>query len=333
MRPTPSAIVRYAGLPAVLVTNPTNIRYLTGFLCSEGAVLITAEAYHLFIDGRYGEAAREKSDRLKCLRTHERHELATFLKRRRVIGIEGEYMTVDGEAQMKRKFKSIKFVHTSGVVEQFRRTKNADELRLLRRADTITREMLRRVPSALIPGLRETDLAWMLRTWAQELGADDLSFSPIVAFGTHTSRPHHVPSQRRLRARDSVLVDCGARFQGYCGDRTEMFFLGEPTARQRQALDAVREAKDAAKDMVNAGVNTGDFDACARNILQRYGMEDAFVHALGHGVGLEIHEGVSLSQNGKQQSLLLHEAITIEPGVYFPGQFGIRLEDMVIVSK
>ncbi len=330
MRPTPARLLRFAGVPALLITDLTNIRYLTGFSSSDGALLVTGRTMTLFLDGRYREAAKREAG--KTITIADRQELPDRLQSLRICGIESEVVTIQEEAQWKRKYKNTKLIQTSGVLSHFRRVKYDDELRALRRADRITRQMLQRVPTALAPGIRETDLAWQLRSWAHELGAEDLSFDPIVAFGPHSSRPHHRPGARRLRKRDIVLVDCGARYRGYCGDRTDMFFVGEPTQEQRRALEAVREAKEAAIAAVKTGASTRAIDAAARKVLRGYGMEEAFVHALGHGVGLDIHEGVSLSQRGKDWTLLEHEVITIEPGVYFPGKFGIRLEDMVVVG-
>jgi len=332
MMPPPSNIIlRHAGVPAFLVTNTANIRYLTGIDCTDGLVFLTPRSVLLLVDGRYAEVAARES--YEHVRIRNRDSLRSVLAHHRVIGLESSSVTLSEMAMFKRFSKNTKFVHTTGVIEQFRRSKRQDEIRLLKRADAITREMLRRVPSALTVGMRERELAWMLRSWAHELGAEDVSFDPIVAFGANTSHPHHAAGERRLRKRDIVLVDCGIRFHGYCGDRTEMYFLGEPTVMQARALDAVRHAKNAAISMVRAGASTQAIDAAARAVLRDYGMEDAFTHALGHGVGLDIHEGVSLSRRGQDWTLLRNEVITIEPGVYFPGAFGIRLEEMIVVNN
>lgn len=202
----------------------------------------------------------------------------------------------------------------------------------MRRALAITEALLRRVPALLLPGIRESELAWKLEVMARKMGADGLSFPPIVAFGSHTSMPHHHPTRRRLRRGHVVLIDCGAVVEGYCADRTSMFFTAPPAKAVKRALKAVHEAQKAAASLVRPGVPVRDLDQAARAVLRRFGMEDAFTHALGHGVGLEIHEGVSLSSKS-DDVLLSREAVTIEPGVYFPGKFGIRLETMVFVGE
>jgi Xaa-Pro aminopeptidase len=326
---SPSCLLRQVSAKAILFTNPVSIRYLTGFSCSEGALLLTPRRMMLLVDDRYREAALEQSG--EHLQVHPRTHLRKLLERMRECAIESEYVTIHELSELKAKYKNIKFVYMSEILHQARRRKSAQELRALRRADRMTGQLLQRIPSVLRPGLREREVAGRLHLWANEAGADDLSFPPIVAFGSHTSRPHHQPGSRKLRARDSVLVDCGVRVAGYCGDRTQMFFLGEPTSLQKRALSAVREALIAAKELVRPGMSVHALDRAARDVLCRYGMEDAFTHALGHGIGLEVHEGVTLSQRGPDCRLLPHEVITIEPGVYFPGRFGIRLEEMVVV--
>ena len=193
--------------------------------------------------------------------------------------------------------------------------------------------MIRRVPRALRAGVTERSVAWKLQEWALELGAEGLSFDPIVAFGTHTSRPHHHPTNRTFSKGHIVQIDVGARYKGYCADQSMVFFTGKPTSLQQRVYDAVLDAKEAAMKAVCAGVETGDLDALAFDVLKEHGFAKYFCHALGHGVGLEVHEGVSLSSSGKSQKLLTNEIVTIEPGVYLPGKFGIRLEEEVIVSE
>lgn len=295
---------------------------------SDGYVLCT-RGFTLFVDARYAEAATRNvrsGVRVKPLAALEK-ELAKVP----VCGFEADDVSVSRKTSWKLRFPRTKFVPLSGGVEEFRRQKDEGELKLIRRAHRITEELLRRVPSALRIGISETELAWRLETWAHELGAERMSFPTIVGFGTHTSHPHHAPGSRKLRKGDIVQVDVGAVYKGYCADRSQVYFTAEPTKKQAGALRAVEEAKNAAIDAVVPGVSTAELDRIARSVLRTHGMEEAFTHSLGHGVGLDIHEGVVLSMRRPEQSLLKGEVITIEPGVYFPGSFGIRLEEMVIV--
>ena len=210
--------------------------------------------------------------------------------------------------------------------------KNKNEIRWIRQAESITEEILSRIPRVLRRFPTERELAHMLDLWARDFGADGLSFDPIVAFGNHTSCPHHRPTDRRLQEGHIVQIDVGARYHGYCADRSKVFFTSVPTKKQEYVLNAVREAKDAAKAFAKEGVTNHELDRLARNILKSYKLNKYFVHSLGHGVGLDIHEGINISQKSPEQKLLKGEVITIEPGVYFPGKFGMRLEDMVFIS-
>jgi len=333
MRPiSPKVPLERAGrLSAFLITNLINIRYLAGVEVSAGALLVTPRCYRLFVDARYGEMALSQA--FKGIKVEEREELSRVLKTITLCGCEAESVTLAQMQKWKAYFKNTKFVHKSGVMEEFRRSKDTEEIRKFRRAQHITREMLERVPLALQPGITERSLVWKLTEWAQELKADGLSFEPIVAFGSHTSRPHHHATDRKLRKGDLVQIDTGARFGGYCADQSRVFFTGPKTSGQERVLKAVEEAKDAATQAVRVGIGTHELDRIARTVLKKYGLEKYFVHSLGHGVGLEIHEGVTLSQKRINEKLLKNEIITIEPGVYIPGKFGMRLEDEIVVEE
>jgi Xaa-Pro aminopeptidase len=313
----------------LLISNLTNIRYLTGLELSAGFLLITQRKYRLFVDQRYREAAEGIA--LPAATIHDHEDLKNMLLRCRECGFEANDVTVDRLGRWKRIFKNTKFVRTKGVIEEFRRSKDARELRSFRRAQHITHEMLRRVPAVLRKGITERDVAWKLTSWAHELGADGLAFDPIVAFGSHTSSPHHHPTGRKLRKGHIVQIDVGARYRGYCADQSAVFFTRSPTALQKRVLAAVEQAKERATKACRAGVTNRELDRIACAVLKKHGFEDYIAHALGHGVGLEIHEGISLSERAPKKKLLKNEIVTIEPGLYIPGKFGIRLEDEVVI--
>lgn len=331
MRPKrPSTILDAAGTPAFLVNTLANIRFLTGLPMSAALLLVEPKRMTLFTDGRYVEVASRSV--YPGIRVRESAAIADALKNVHRCGIEDAGLSIDRFRRWKSKFKNTKFVHTIGVIEEFRRAKDREELAKFRRAQRITREMIRRVPSCLRRPIREADLAWQLQVWARELGAEGIAFDPIVAFGTHTSSPHHRPTSRLLQKGHIVQVDCGAKYRGYCADQSAVFFTGKPTPLQKRVFAAVCEAKDAAIAAIKPGVSVRRLDAIAREALTKYGYEQFFCHALGHGVGLEIHEGVTLSQRAMDQKLLKGEIITIEPGVYFPGRFGMRVEEEIVVK-
>lgn len=330
MRPArPNDLLRDCKVPALLSTNLVNIRYLTGLELSLGALLVSPRHITLFVDGRYLEMAEKKVRSGIYIRP--RTQLAAALKRLDACCFEADEITVSGLKRLKAKCKGVKFYPSSGVIEECRRSKEADEIRLFRKAQSITQEIIKRIPKHLKPGISEKEFAWTLRSWAIEAGADDLSFDPIVAFGTHTSSPHHHPTDRKLKKNQIVQIDVGARYKGYCADQSAVFFTGKPTAKQQRVYDAVAAAQQVAVDIIQPGVTTHELDKAARSVLKREKLNKYFVHSLGHGVGLEIHEGVSLSQKIPSEELQKGEIVTIEPGVYIPGEFGIRLETEVVV--
>lgn len=321
---TPAAICRSAKAPAMLVSNLTNIRYLSGVSVSAGFVLVKAKKIILFVDGRYEEAAKKQARTgvlVEPVATVEK-----YMKQVTKCAFESQDVTVDRFGNWKRKFKNTKFVQSKGVIEEFRRAKTAEELKNFRKAQRITQQIMKKLPGVLKPGVTEKVVARQIMEWAGEV-----SFDPIVAFGTHSSRPHHHPTDRKLKAKDIVQIDCGARVNGYCADQSRVFFLGKPTIEQQRVYSAVERAKTNSMQAVKAGVTNHKLDQIARSVLEEEDLEQYFTHSLGHGVGLDIHEGPSLSQNAPKTKLKKYEIVTIEPGVYIPGKFGIRLEDEVIV--
>ena len=329
MRPTSSTLLRHATTPAFLITNLVNIRYLTGLPVSAGVVLALPRRFVLFVDARY----RGMTDHLSGnITVKDIGQLPAIMHSVPECGFESEDVTVLRKSSWRRTFPKTTFVPTVGVLQAFRRQKDGDELQCLRRAHRMTKELLRRVPAMLKRSITEERLARQLLLWALELGAEGLSFPPIVAFGTHTACPHHRPTSRTLQKGHVVQIDVGVQYRGYCADMSEVFFTVAPTKVQQQVYRTLCLAKNRATTMVKVGASTHALDTLVRAMLTKAGIEQYFTHSLGHGVGLEIHEGPSLSQKAKDVRLLKNEVITIEPGVYFPGKFGMRVEDMVTVE-
>lgn len=331
MRPkSPADLLKRASTQAFLVTDLTNIRYLTGLHLTAGVLLVLPKRFVLFVDSRYTQAAERAAGNVFTV--SDSATLTDSLKKIRSIGFEADKVTMDRFGLWKKKFKSTKFVHHTDVVEHFRRGKTEEELAILKKAERITEELLRRVPLALKKGITEEELARKITIWALELGAEGMSFDPIVGFGTHTSSPHHRPTKRTLKKGHLVQIDIGAKYRGYCADRSEVFFTAKPSPILKKVYETLCLARDAAMEKAVPGASTHLLDRTAREVLKREGIEYAFTHALGHGVGLDIHEGVSISSKGKDEKLVRGEVITIEPGVYFPGKFGMRVESMVYVD-
>lgn len=329
MRPSPSQLLSVAKTQAFLVTDLTNIRYLTGCCVSAGLLLVTDRQARFFVDARYRYEV-EKSCR-RGIAVRDAADVPEALAAIPRCGFEADSVTVARSLSWKKKFPGTTFQKTIGVVEQFRRQKDEEEIRLMQRAQRLTKELLRRIPSSLRAGTTEAELARRLTIWALELGADGMAFDPIVAFGTNSSVPHHVPGSRALKKGHIVQIDVGVRYRGYCSDLSRVFFTAPPTPLQKGVFETLRSVQSAVIAQAKAGVSNHRLDILARKILAEKGMEQAFTHALGHGLGLDVHEGITLSQRGKEQKLLRGEVVTVEPGVYFPGKFGMRLEDEVFV--
>jgi Xaa-Pro aminopeptidase len=330
MRPhTPAPILSVSRTPTLLITNLANLRYLTGLTMSAGALLVTPKKFILFVDARYTDMAKHVADRFQIRDAGDFGDVLTEFK---TCGYESDDVTVDRLLRWKKKFPKVKFIETRDVIQHFRRQKDDEEIRNLKRARRITQELLRRVPTMLRKSITEEQLARQIIMWALELGAEGMSFEPIVAFGTHTACPHHRPTSRSLQKGHIVQIDIGAKYKGYCADMSEVFFTTTPTKVEAEVYRTLCHAKKHAIAAAKAGITNHDLDDLARAILNKAGIEQYFTHSLGHGVGLDIHEGISLSSKANETALLKNEVVAVEPGAYFPGKFGMRVEDMVFVS-
>lgn len=330
MRPSATSFLRRAKTPSFLVTDPVNVGYLTGVFAEGLIALVTARQYILFAHALEFEAAEEHA--LTGVAVRPLSALGRSLSRVKRCGFEAEHVTVERLARWKRSFAGVSFVRTGGVTAHFRRTKDHDELAAILRANALTEHILERIPRALTRGVSERALSWTIERWAREMGAEKMSFDTIVAFGSHTSRPHHRPTDRALKTGDIVQIDMGVVVDRYLSDRSAVYCTGKPSADHRNVLSALEEAKNAAIGAIAPGAKAGEPDRRARAVLAAHGLgEHAYDHALGHGVGLEIHEGALLAERSTQR-LLEHEVVTVEPAVYVPGKFGMRLEEMVVVG-
>ncbi len=330
MQPSARILLEQAHLPAFLVSNLTNIRYLTGMQLSSGILLVLPKRFVLCVDSRYRETADQLAS--KSLSVRDIGDLPKMMEAVTECGFEAESVNVLRFGHWKKKFKNTKFIQKSDTVEHFRRSKSEEELKYIKKAKRITKELLRRIPSVLRSSITEEKLARQILIWALELGAEGMAFDSIVAFGTHTSIPHHRPTSKALKKGDIVQIDIGAKYKGYCSDASEVFFTARPSLEEQQVYVALVEAQKTAFELLRAGVTNRELDSAVRKVLKREGIEQYFSHSLGHGVGLDIHEGATLSGKAPEMALLKHEVVTLEPGVYFPGKFGMRVEDTFIVT-
>jgi Xaa-Pro aminopeptidase len=320
---------------ALLVTKLANVRYLTGFTGSSAMALLSPEESVFFTDGRYGEQARYEVPDL--IRVASMEDLAgavhDHVRRLRVarLGFERHAVTVAQRDRWQEVFDGIELTGIGEEVERLRWAKDAEELAMLRSAQDATDGAFEDILDLLVVGITEKQAAAQLELAMSRHGADALSFEPIVGFGEHAAEPHHRPCHRALAEGDVIKMDFGALVGGYHTDMTRTVAFGEPASELRKVHDVVAAAQQAGIDALRPGVVAGEVDRAARNVIDDAGYGDRFTHGLGHGVGLELHEGPSLRRDG-EDVLSVGAVVTVEPGVYLPGMGGIRIEDAVEVT-
>jgi Xaa-Pro aminopeptidase len=323
-------------LDALLVAFSPNLPYLTGFTGSNGSLLVTPGKSIFFTDPRYRiQAAQEVACRVKISTGPLLPDAAAAIARLGLkrIGYEPARMTCDSYESLKSRLPMRASLEpVKGWIEELRMVKSPAEIALIRRSVETNSRAFEQAAALVRPGMTEQDLAAELEYRMRRLGAEKPAFETIVAAGVRSALPHARPTAARLKPRDMVLVDMGAQQDGYCSDMTRMLFLGAPTARLKCVYRAVLEAQLAAIATVRPGVSTAAVDRAARRVLKGFGLDRAFVHSTGHGLGLEIHEPPRLGKRDKSR-LQAGMAITIEPGVYLEGVGGIRIEDTVVVTR
>jgi Xaa-Pro aminopeptidase len=333
------------GADAALVTSGVNVRYLTGLVSSNAAVLVPRDGPSvLCTDSRYaGTAERECPDvELLIQRDTEAALVGRALEAGlRVIAFEDRHVTVqrhraltgvDGSDVVGHGGAALDLVPLDGAIDDLRVVKDEVELALLGRACEITGEAFAAVLDRLRPGVTERDFAVALERAMVDLGADEPAFGSIVASGPNGAIPHHVPGHRPFERGDLVTIDCGAKFAGYHADMTRTVAIGEPDGWQRELYELVALAQEVGVAVACAGADVADVDAVARDLIEGAGYGGNFTHGLGHGVGLEIHEAPWLGQ-GKTGTLADRVPITIEPGIYLAGAGGVRIEDTLVVRE
>ena len=323
------------GVDAVLISRLPNVRYLTGFTGSAGQVLLGSEGGVLVTDGRYAEQSRQEVPDLDRVASTEPATTAIADHGRRLgvrrLGFERHAVTVAQLDGLRGALEGIELIGVGQEVERLRWTKDAAELRLLRAAQEATDAAFSDILDVLAVGITERQAAARLEQAMLLHGADGLAFPSIVAFGELAAEPHHRPTHRALAEGDVIKMDFGALVDGYHTDMTRTVAFGEPAAELRKAHDLVAEAQQAGIDAIRPGAVGAAVDGAARAVIADAGYGDRFGHGLGHGVGLEIHEGPSLSTRSDDE-LPEGAVITVEPGVYLPGIGGVRIEDTVEVT-
>jgi Xaa-Pro aminopeptidase len=316
----------------LVVTKPANVTYITGFTGDDSWAVVLPKKVVLVTDSRYTEQAKHQCRSCSILnRTASMVQTIARLLQKRPAGQKTavEMSTSMTDFKALSKLLSGRLKPVADVIESARRKKHDAEIAAIRTASKIASHALERTRRLIRPGLTENELAGLIDLQIRKLGAKNC-FETIAAFGPNASRPHHQPTNRKLSKNDTVLIDFGVRYNGYCCDITRCFAVGAPAPLFRRVYAAVELAQAAALKMVRTGAEIAHVDAAARNVIKKTGLP-VYGHGTGHGLGLEIHE-MPVVSNKTKDKLLPGDVITIEPAVYLPGCLGVRIEDDVLVT-
>ncbi|MEA3345161.1 MAG: Xaa-Pro peptidase family protein [Chloroflexota bacterium] len=329
-------------LDAILITQPENRRYLSGFTGSDGVLIISAEAAYLATDFRYYEQVERQAPEFTLAKVEGKFpprlaELISELGAQRV-GFESTHVTVDQHQQWAEaaacalQGECFELVPTKGIVEELRAVKDNGELAAIQQAVKLSDAALAHIVEWLRPEMTEKEVAWELEAFMRTHGAEAVAFNPIVGSGPNGAMAHVEPSDRRIQEGEPIVIDLGARVDGYCSDLTRTICVGEPQERFCQIYAVVLEAQEAAEGAMRAGLKGSTVDAIARDLIETAGYGEHFGHSLGHGVGLAIHEGPRISKTSEDE-LQAGMVVTIEPGIYIEGWGGVRIEDLAVVEE
>ena len=323
-------------LDAILLTRPESGRYVSGFTGGEAALLITEREAMLLTDFRYYEQVREEAPEFELVKVEGR--VSQILKRVcrergvKTLGFESTHLPFAQYQEWKKATKGVKLVPTKDAVEDVRMVKDEGELAKIRKAVSIADLACDHIRSYIEPGMSEKQVAWELEAFMRTHGAEGIAFELIVASGANGAKPHAVPQDRTISEGELIVMDMGAKVEGYHSDLTRTIILGEPDEKAQEVFDIVLRAQLAAEDQARPGMTGQELDAVARSVIDEAGYGEYFGHGLGHGVGLAVHEKPRV---GSSSTDLLEPGVvcTIEPGIYLPGWGGVRTEDMVLFTE
>ena len=324
-------------IEAVLIVSPVNRRYYTGFSSSAGALLITREKSCFIIDSRYFTAAKTLAQADEIILQDKLYEqILAFFKASDVkkVAVESDFTTISAMRVLEKNLDVIELVsenELSSIIARQRAVKTTAELAAVREAQRLTDETFAHICGFIRRGMTEREIALEMEFYSRRQGSEGPSFSYIVAAGANSAVPHAVPGDKRLENGDMLVLDFGCLIDGYASDMTRTVAIGEPDKKQREVYELVLAAQLAALDAVHAGVRCNEIDKIARDMLDATEYKGLFGHGLGHSLGLEIHESPSFSPRCEDK---LPEGclISVEPGLYLPGEFGVRIEDIVVAT-
>lgn len=329
-------LARERGAEAALVSFLPDIRWAVGFSGSNGLLLVTPEAAHVLTDGRYREqAARE----VRGATLHvPGYDLMEHVAREGLLGasarvlFQSDHLSVAELARLRELLPGAELIPASNLLVELVAAKTEGEIEAIRRAQALTEEVFDAILPLVQPGVSERDLAAEIVYQHLKGGAEAMAFEPIVASGLNGALPHARPTGRTLRQGDLVVIDMGCYLEGYASDMTRTVAVGEPEAEARRIYEIVREAQARGIEAVAAGASGRAVDRAAREVIEAAGLGAYFSHGLGHGVGLQVHEWPRLSYH-VDHTLPEGAVVTVEPGVYLPERFGVRIEDLVVARE
>jgi Xaa-Pro aminopeptidase len=328
------------GLDALLLSQPENIRYLSGFTGSSGWLLISGQDAILATDFRYVEQAKGESPDFEIIQTKQ--DLRDWLPGLvsdlgwHKLGLEANFISYDSfhklSEAIKTKQVNLELVPTTDIVEQLRSIKEPEELGFITKAVEIVDAAFEQAKAIIRPGITERETAWEIEKFLRQEGSEGLPFEIIVASGPNSALPHAKPIEKIINSGEPILIDMGARISGYCSDFSRTLFLEKADKIFQEIYNVVLKAQTTAIEGIKPGMDASEADQLARSIVEQAGYGDAFGHGLGHGVGLAVHEFPRLGPSSFD-SLTDGMVFTIEPGIYIAGQGGVRIEDMVVLEN
>lgn len=326
------------GIEAGLFADPSNRRYFTGFPSSAGTVLFTPGSAYLIIDFRYFEAAQKQVTEVEVIQQEDLYgQILELLKRDGVaaLALDNRQVSLQAAADYEEHLPGIQVIkdgRLGAAVDYTRRIKDEGELQNFRRAQDLTDEAFRHILGFIKPGRTELEIAMELTQYMLARGSETRSCNWIVASGPNSSLPHGFATERVVEKGDFVTMDFGALFEGYTADMTRTVAVGEISGEQRRVYEIVLEAQRRALEGVRAGAVCNEVDALARDYIYGEGYRGCFSHGLGHSVGIDVHENPRFNEVCTDR-LEPNTVITVEPGIYLKGRFGVRIEDMVVVTQ
>jgi len=323
-------------LDGMIVTNLTNVHYLSGFTGSAGTCLILSDESYFFSDGRYLTQSQKQVQGMEVFIDEDPH-LRIIHKKKLIknglnLGFEAIHLSVAEMDKMRTLFPEVKFTSTTNLVEKIACVKDQGEIRNFRKAVEITDDVFDQILPQIREGVKEKEISAKISYAIKVLGGDGDAFDPIVAGGPNSALPHAVPGDREFQKGDFVVLDFGAKFQGYHADMTRTVVVGEASEKHEEIYNIVLKAQEKGIEAVKDGVSCKAIDYATRDFITEKGYGEYYIHSTGHGLGLEIHTMPRLSQSS-EDTVYENYVITIEPGIYIPEFGGVRIEDDVVVGK